>query len=284
MSLWFIFFTPHASDWPKVRLDRALKDYIITQKEMKRGEAAYFFSAHNGFCGWGYIKDVRHADAERTFIELSFVVIKENIVTEGHINNFPELVEIRDRVEGNAIKLSRKEIKAINKILRQNNLDAPEIEVRLGRFGFKDDETLSDDLGDAINEFEITTVLFADLDNFKQVNDNFDHSTGDEVIKSALGILKDCLESKGDLFHRSDDEMIALLPNIGKSDALLICEDFRKRVELHDFVNVGKGFVSTTIGVASFPDDAHNEIDLVRLADQRAMSGKKIKRNAVYSE
>ncbi len=174
------------------------------------------------------------------------------------------------------------EFKTVNKILLDNNLEAPEIEVRIGKFGVKDDGNLNEEIKAAIHEFQHATIIFADLDNFKEVNDNFSHSTGDAVIKSALDIATSCIESKGELFHRSGDEMVILLPDLNKAESLLICEDFRGRIENCDFVQIGKGVVTTTIGVASFPEDGKDEQALIEIADQRAMAGKRIKKNSVY--
>ncbi len=47
------------------------------------------------------------------FIELSFVEIQDNIISESNFENYPELVGIRDRVLGNSVKLNRDDIKTL---------------------------------------------------------------------------------------------------------------------------------------------------------------------------
>lgn len=107
---------------------------------------------------------MRATNEGKTYIKLPFNVVQQNILSNAEINNYPELLEMRKRVTGNTVKLSRKEIKFINKILKEKGLDAPKTELRLGKFGVKDDETLSDDLADMISECDSVTVAFADLD------------------------------------------------------------------------------------------------------------------------
>jgi diguanylate cyclase (GGDEF)-like protein len=134
----------------------------------------------------------------------------------------------------------------------------------------------------AVEQYKIVTVLFLDLDNFKAVNDDFDHATGDQVIREALDTVQSAIGSGGELFHRSGDEMIVLLPNQNASDSHQVAERIRLAIEHENFSTVGSGVVTATIGLVSYPDEPAWD-QLVNQADQVAMQGKKRARNHVHT-
>jgi diguanylate cyclase (GGDEF)-like protein len=133
-----------------------------------------------------------------------------------------------------------------------------------------------------VEQYKIVTVLFLDLDNFKAVNDDFDHATGDQVIREALDTVQGAIGSGGELFHRSGDEMIVLLPNQNTSDSYQVAERIRLAIEHEKFSTVGSGVVTATIGLVSYPDEPAWD-QLVNQADQIAMHGKKRARNHVHT-
>lgn len=55
-----------------------------------------------------------------------------------------------------------------------------------------------------------THVLFIDLDNFKEINDTYDHQVGDEVLKAVANSLKNAVRLTDTVFHISGDEFIIM--------------------------------------------------------------------------
>ena len=111
-------------------------------------------------------------------------------------------------------------------------------------------------------------VMLLDLDHFKEVNDTLGHSVGDQLLQAASKRLTSLLR-KGDTVARmGGDEFLLLLPEIaGGEDAAKIAakilEAFRK-----PYVFDGHELcITTSIGIALYPDDGEDEDKLIRNAD-----------------
>lgn len=134
-------------------------------------------------------------------------------------------------------------------------------------------------LGEAINrELERSerhntqfSLLFLDLDNFKEFNDEFGHSRGDELMISYSNIIKKLLR-KGDIFGRyGGDEFIALLYHTNIDHA----QEVAKR--MLNIVTNEENLLGLTlsIGIAGFPDNGNSFKELVDAADRACYQAKK---------
>ncbi|MCX5816110.1 MAG: diguanylate cyclase [Proteobacteria bacterium] len=79
----------------------------------------------------------------------------------------------------------------------------------------------------------ISSLLYMDLDNFKDVNDTLGHSTGDEVLITLTGILKEALRTEDIVFRLGGDEFAVFLEGIDGKEALLAAERLRASVEAY---------------------------------------------------
>lgn len=150
------------------------------------------------------------------------------------------------------------------------------------KFGIPNHVSFENDLKSLAGTTKPISVLFLDLDNFKFVNDNHDHTVGDYVIKEVIELGRGIVENKGRLYHRSGDEMIVLLENFDPAEATTVGERIRKTIAEYEFSTIGKGVITATIGAATFPaDDCATLDELERLADRAAMQAKKCGKNRV---
>ena len=123
-------------------------------------------------------------------------------------------------------------------------------------------------------------LLFIDLDNFKNINDSLGHHVGDELLKKVTKRVQDSLRASDILARLGGDEFIILLNNI-KDEAEVInviskeLNLFRKewRIGSH------KLFISSSIGVAIFPDDGDTIEDLMKNADIAMYRAKELGRD-----
>lgn len=74
----------------------------------------------------------------------------------------------------------------------------------------------------------IFSMMFIDLDNFKQVNDNMGHDKGDDALRDCANFLKEHIRRSDDIFRFGGDEFIVLLYGASKDDASLLCEKLEK--------------------------------------------------------
>lgn len=111
-------------------------------------------------------------------------------------------------------------------------------------------------------------LLFIDLDGFKKINDTLGHSAGDELLKQISNRLSLCVRQDDTIARLGGDEFTVILPNIrGPGDtevvAKKIIESVRAPVSLAD----NEVYVSASIGITLYPDDADDEETLIKHAD-----------------
>ena len=126
-------------------------------------------------------------------------------------------------------------------------------------------------------------LLFVDLDNFKPVNDELGHQVGDWLLQSAAKRMVECLRPYDTAARIGGDEFVILLPDLRHTDeGLAIGERIRSAMQQHFLTPDAKRIrVSTSIGVAIFPDHARTERDLLRAGDEAMYQAKKSGRNSV---
>jgi len=133
------------------------------------------------------------------------------------------------------------------------------------------------------------SVFMIDIDNFKKVNDQFGHSTGDLVLKKVVELGEELMR-KTDVFGRfGGEEFVAFLPNTSTSQAKMIAERFRVSVEeypwqiCHD--SQEPFTLSISIGVANSVDfsdeDSSDLVTLINKADSLLYKAKEQGRNKV---
>src|SRR5205814_7916056 len=89
------------------------------------------------------------------------------------------------------------------------------------------------DLQDALGRPSETpvSVLYADLDSFKSINDKFGHAAGDVMLKAYLEVVRDSLGSFGTAYRGKGDEVVAIITGLGHERSVQLAEKIRKTVE-----------------------------------------------------
>ena len=130
------------------------------------------------------------------------------------------------------------------------------------------DESLQREIGRAKRYETNLSILFLDIDDFKQVNDTFGHLAGDYVLENMAEIIRNEIRSEDIAARYGGEEIIVILPETGKVQGLILSERIRKKIEKADFVFEGKK-INLTIsgGLASLPIDTTAGADLVKYAD-----------------
>ena len=127
------------------------------------------------------------------------------------------------------------------------------------------------------------SLLFIDLDHFKEVNDQHGHLSGSMVLKQVADVLREVLREIDSIIRFGGDEFVVILLGSSSSTALLAGERIRKRVETTNFkVEDGSSaHITASIGIAAFPEHAQTREDLLRIADQNMYQGKRSGKNRV---
>ncbi len=128
------------------------------------------------------------------------------------------------------------------------------------------------------------TVLFLDLDHFKEVNDEHGHLVGSKLLVEVARVLRSCVRDEDVLVRYGGDEFVALLVGIDSGTGIKVAERVRRAIEDHRFLSREGSAVRVTasIGLASWPEHARTKPEVLELADRAMYRGKRSTRNVVY--
>ena len=126
-------------------------------------------------------------------------------------------------------------------------------------------------------------VMFLDLDNFKHINDTLGHDAGDTLLIEASKRVSSCLRGTSTVARLGGDEFLVVLPGLSGPDAACQVADRILQTFSTPFMLGGQEvFVTTSIGIATFPQDSDNSGTLLQHADA-AMYEAKHKGKSAYS-
>ena len=132
----------------------------------------------------------------------------------------------------------------------------------------------------AARDREQLAILFIDLDRFKNVNDTLGHHIGDELLQQVAAQLSARLREGDTLARLGGDEFIVLLENVdGQYGATQVAEKLVSMFEQPFLVAGHELFVTCSVGVSLFPDDAQDLNMLIRNADVAMYQAKARGRN-----
>jgi len=125
-------------------------------------------------------------------------------------------------------------------------------------------------------------VLYLDLDKFKPINDSLGHDVGDLLLKEAAQRMQACVRESDTVARIGGDEFVVLLRNVDEAeDAVRVAEKIRFALN-QPFEIAGRQLnVSSSSGIAIYPDHGSNEIELSKNADMAMYTAKQSGRNNV---
>jgi diguanylate cyclase (GGDEF)-like protein len=131
---------------------------------------------------------------------------------------------------------------------------------------------------------EPLSILMADIDNLKKINDQHGHLLGEFVV-GAVGRIIGELHSEGGrrATRFGGDEYQTILPGLTKEKALQVAEEVRRRVEEYAFEHEGTLADPTlSLGVATYPEDGATRNVLTHAADEALYRAKRAGGNTVH--
>lgn len=123
------------------------------------------------------------------------------------------------------------------------------------------------------------SLIMLDLDNFKHINDQAGHEAGDVALCMLAETLRSELRAVDIAARFGGDEFVIILPQANTEGAMLVAERLRKRVEQMEVPGFGQ--VTSSFGVATFPNHASSRDALVVAADRALYNSKNAGRNRV---
>jgi diguanylate cyclase (GGDEF)-like protein len=140
------------------------------------------------------------------------------------------------------------------------------------------DSHLTAALAEAKQRKEPLSLVMADIDHFKRVNDTHGHLGGDAVLRGVSARLIDVCRAKGQAYRFGGEELALVLPNHAPGESVSVAERARRTIEASTVEGIQ---VTLSFGVSSFPDHATDIGTLLRTADEALYDAKHRGRNVV---
>jgi diguanylate cyclase (GGDEF)-like protein len=129
------------------------------------------------------------------------------------------------------------------------------------------------------------SLLFIDLDGFKEVNDTHGHLFGSRALVEAAAVIRSSARETDVVSRFGGDEFALVLPDTGGEGAYAVGERIRERIAAHRFL-AGDGLnihLTVSVGVATLPDVANSSEELVQAADKAMYRVKDSGKNGIQA-
>jgi len=178
------------------------------------------------------------------------------------------------------LREGRRELDSINETLQTKNEELEMLSITDGLTGLVNHRFLIQKLNEegirASRYKHEFSVLMADVDHFKQYNDEFGHPAGDEVLRRVADIIRGSVRPGDTAARYGGEEYAIVMPETPGTEAFEIAEHIRARVASEAFP--GKK-ITLSIGVAEFPSDADLPHAVIAAADKALYEAKRDGRN-----
>lgn len=129
-------------------------------------------------------------------------------------------------------------------------------------------------------------TILCDIDDFKVYNDLLGHQQGDEILRQVSALLKDAVRDQDIVARYGGEEFAVILPDTRLAEGFAVAESLRKNIESHHFANqeyMPSKNLTISVGIAEFPKNAVNEVELVKFADDALYRAKFLRKNRTVS-
>lgn len=140
---------------------------------------------------------------------------------------------------------------------------------------------------ESLEEYDSTSLVLLDVDNFKVFNDTHGHLLGDKVLQLVAGVIKQCIKGRDIAIRFGGEEFAVVLPGTPLTGAVKVAEQIRiaiektKLIKKEDRTSLGK--VTVSAGVAEYHEQDNIE-NLIDRADKALYKSKHEGRNRVSDE
>lgn len=126
------------------------------------------------------------------------------------------------------------------------------------------------------------SLIMIDVDYFKKYNDTYGHIKGDAVLAEIAMLLKGCCREIDKVARYGGEEFAIVLPETDSTGAYIVAEKMREAIASHQFTGTGStrdARLTISLGVASYPEHASGQEDLLKAADNALYLAKNQGRN-----
>ncbi len=125
----------------------------------------------------------------------------------------------------------------------------------------------------------ILSIVMADLDGFKNINDTYGHDAGDRVLKAIGKFFQQNIRDVDVVARYGGEEFVIMIPEAAQDAAYILSERLRKQLSKLKLENMPP--ITISLGIATFPSDGRELEDLIKKADSAMYAAKRAGRNKV---
>ena len=205
------------------------------------------------------------------------------VLLEKHLSDLKNAnQQMKKQVELAENRLKEQE-KKVSELQRESRKDP--LTGAMNRLAMEED--LSKEFARSQRYNRVFSLIMADIDHFKKINDSYGHAIGDEVLKFFVQQLQKSLRSVDTVYRYGGEEFLIFLPETPAEEALLVAEKLRKSIDSSRLKHRDDDSitfrVTSSFGVSVVGENDSNYMDILKRADKGLYNAKNGGRNLVDS-
>lgn len=136
--------------------------------------------------------------------------------------------------------------------------------------------TFDSDIG-KMTENGLYSMIFIDIDNFREFNNKYGHQIGDGILQKVSSTIKANVRTGDKVYRYGGEEIVVILKDCNKENALKIAEKIRLRIENID--NTPYPSITISLGISGFPEDGENVFEIIEACDSALLKAKNSGKN-----
>lgn len=149
--------------------------------------------------------------------------------------------------------------------------------------GLMNHRFFQDELKRCIEECSTVSLVMLDVDHFKSFNDRYGHPEGDRLLAEIGQTLKNNVDAPATASRYGGEEFALILPEMDPIKALAFAETIRTKIAENPLPGPGRdAFVTASLGLAIYPEDAESASELIQKADEAMYLSKGQGRNCTH--
>jgi len=210
------------------------------------------------------ISDIKNQNITLISIAAIIFILVALLVYYLYFVNYKRFIEKQTHLLEKNVEHKTKELQKQSQILKYQAEHDPLTKLP-NRLLFID--RLKQALKHAKREKERVSVLFFDLDRFKEVNDTYGHEVGDKLLQEVTKRLKENRRSEDTVARLGGDEFTLLLLNQDEDGIIHIVNSIMEKMQKPFYINNLELYTTFSIGISSYPEDGSTHDELLRNAD-----------------
>ncbi|RTE85581.1 MULTISPECIES: sensor domain-containing diguanylate cyclase [Gammaproteobacteria] len=234
-----------------------------------------------------YEEDSGGTDFDYEVFETSLFRFEDPETGQYRIGGISRNISLRKSIE-ESLELSKRkleskvrELEVVHKQLAEESMRDP-LTSLLNRRHL--DEFLHHEIARSQRQKVPLSIMMVDLDNFKQLNDNYGHQVGDQVLRDFGRFLRSNRRGSDIIFRFGGDEFLFMLPGLNSTQAEQLAHQLHQDLQKQTFdIDNDTTKLQISIGIASYAEHETGAYELIEQADSALYQAKKLGKNTTVT-